>query len=239
LGDGVDFLEVRLEAPREAAAELRSFYTDRLELEGLEHAGDLLGVRVGISALGFSAAPAGPTPFYHFAFLVPGNRFEEAHAWLGARARLLPDPDTGDTDFDFRNWDARACYCLDPAGNIVELVAHRGVSEGPLDGAFSGCDIVGFSEVGLVVANKEQSVAVLDRERDLHVWDGDVSDPRRLVFVGERARTLILCPPGRGWLPTDRRAEIHPVEVVLTGAPEGETRLPGTPHRVIAARRPG
>lgn len=28
------------------------------------------------------------------------------------------------TLFDFNNWDALACYCLDPAGNILELIAH-------------------------------------------------------------------------------------------------------------------
>jgi len=27
--------------------------------------------------------------------------------------------------FDFENWDARAVYFLDPAGSIVELIAHR------------------------------------------------------------------------------------------------------------------
>ena len=36
-----------------------------------------------------------------------------------------------------------------------------------------------------------------------------------LGFVGEKGRTLILAPPGRGWLPTGRPAEAHPVELVL------------------------
>ena len=45
----------------------------------------------------------------------------------------------------------------------------------------------------------------------------------RLAFVGEKARTLILCRAGRPWLPTGRPAEAHPVEVVLVaGRPEGE-----------------
>ena len=46
----------------------------------------------------------------------------------------------------------------------------------------------------------------------------------RLAFVGEKARTLILCRAGRPWLPTGRPAEAHPVEVVLVGA-EGEVPL--------------
>lgn len=233
----MDFVEVRLDAPQEAAPELRSFYLDRLGLEGVESGGeDLLSVRVGTNVLLFSAAPAGAAPFYHFAFLVPGNRFEAAHAWLEARARLLPDPDTGDTVFDFDNWDAHACYCLDPVGNIVELIAHHGLSEVSAEGSFSGVELVGFSEVGLVVSNKEESVGVLACERDLHVLDGEVDDPARLVFVGERGRTLILCTPGRGWLPTGRAAEMHPVEVVVVGARDGETELSGRTHRVVGRR---
>lgn len=230
----MEFVDVRFDAPQDAAPQLRSFYLDRLGLEAVESGGeDLPGVRVGAAALHFSPAAAGSAPFYHFAFLVPGNRFDAAHAWLGARARLLPDRDTGDTDFDFHNWDAHACYCLDPVGNIVELIAHRGLSQAHAEGSFSGRELVGFSEVGLVVSDKEKSVALLARERDLQVWDGEVDDPERLVFVGQRGRTLILSPPGRGWLPTGREAEMHRVEVVVTGSRDGETELSGTPHRVV------
>ena len=50
-------------------------------------------------------------------------------------------------------------------------------------------------------------------------WEG------RLAFVGEKARTLILCRAGHPWLPTGRPAEAHPVEVVLSGRPEGEVPL--------------
>ena len=44
---------------------------------------------------------------------------------------------------------------------------------------------------------------------------GTVDEPGRLAFVGERGRTFILAPPGRGWVPTGRPAEPHPVEAVL------------------------
>jgi hypothetical protein len=231
----MNIAEVRLDGPRERASELELFYFDSLGLEAVESGGgDLLTCSVGASALRFSPAPAHAAPFYHFAFLVPGNRFDAAYGWLAARAPLLPDPATHDTLFDFDSWDALACYCHDPAGNIVELIAHRGLSEGATEGPFSGRELVGFSEVGVVVTDKKQSVEVLARDLDLQVWDGEVDDPARIVFVGERGRTLILCRPGRGWLPTSRPAEIHPVEVAVTGSRRGEVGLPGTPHRVVA-----
>jgi hypothetical protein len=230
----MNLVEVRLNAPQEVAPELGVFYVDSLGLEAVESRGDdVLSCRVGEAVLHFSPAPTGVAPFYHFAFLVPGNRFEVAYGWLEARTRLLPDPETHDTHFDFDNWDALACYCHDPAGNIVELIAHRGLAEGFTEGSFSGRELVGFSEVGLVVSDKKQSVAALAHDLDVHVWDGEVDDPSRLVFVGERGRTLILCRPGRGWLPTSRPAEMHPVEIAVTGARQGEAAFVGTPHRVV------
>jgi hypothetical protein len=54
------------------------------------------------------------------------------------------------------------------------------------------------------------------------------------VFVGRRAHTLVLAQTGRGWLPTDRPAEPHPVEVTLSGVGRGEVDLPGTAAKVRA-----
>lgn len=228
----MQFVDVRFQTPRGSAEALKAFYADRLAFESPEDVGgDVLALTVGSATARFSEAAPSEAPFYHFALLVPGNRFEDAYAWLAARTRLLPDPETGDTIFDFDNWAALACYCLDPAGNIVELIAHRGVSHSPTEGAFSARELVDFSEVGMVVPDKERSVALLE-QMGLCAWDGEITDPHRLVFVGERARTLILSHPGRGWLPTGRPAELHPVEVTLKGAGRGEAGIPGTRHRV-------
>jgi hypothetical protein len=229
----VEFVDVRFQIPRAATSEVRDFYLHRLAFAAGETIDDdLLVVQVGSAVARFNGAPTSEAPFYHFALLVPGDRFEAAYSWLKARARLLPHPNTGDTIFDFDSWDALACYCLDPADNIIELIAHRGISETSTEGPFSAGEVVDFSEVGLVVPNKKQSVAVLEEVLGLRVWDGKVADPDRLVFVGERARTLILSPPRRGWLPTGRPAEDHPVELTLRGERRASVTLPGTHHRV-------
>jgi hypothetical protein len=231
----MDVLEALFEAPAELRQDLAGFYGDLLGLEALE-SDHLLGVNVGGGRLTFRAA-AGSAPFYHFALLVPGNRFREAYTWLSARTPLLPDPGTGETDFDFDNWDAHACYCLDPAGSILELIAHRGLAETTSEGPFDGGELAGFSEIGLVGGDKHEIAALLAREFDLQAWDGELDDPRRLAFVGERGRTLILCPAGRGWLPTGRPAEVHGVELVLAGPRDAKITVPGTPQRVTSRRR--
>src|SRR5690242_17559175 len=104
------FVEVTLAAPGHVVAKLTEFY------DGL----------TGETTLLFRAAD--DEPFYHFALLVPGDRFDAAHAWADERFELVGGV------FDFDNWDARAVYFLDPAGNIVELIAHRGLEENGQEG---------------------------------------------------------------------------------------------------------
>ena len=213
----MDFLHVRLDTPTSVLGALDDFYGDVL---GLERAGG--GFRIGATRLGFR--PSEAQPFYHFALLLPGDRFEEALAWAKERVALLPDPDSGDSTFRFANWSASACYFHDPASNIVELIAHAGSGENGRRGPFAGREVLGFSELGLV-GEAAELAAGLRQEVGLEMWDGSVEGEGRLAFVGEKARTLILAPPGRGWLPTGRPAEPHPVEVVLSGDVDCEARL--------------
>jgi catechol 2,3-dioxygenase-like lactoylglutathione lyase family enzyme len=179
---------------------LSTFYRDVLGLPI-----DANALRIGETLLRFG--PGDGEPFYHFALLVPGDRFDAALAWARERVELLGDV------FDFEAWDARAVYFHDPAGSIVELIAHRGLEENGRTGDFAAEELVGFSELG-IVGNQALELRKLE-SRGLSLWDGTIEEPNRLACVGERGRTLILAPPGRGWMPTDRPAEPHPVEFVL------------------------
>jgi len=190
------FAEVTLATP----LDLRDFYGSEL---GLPLDGD--AIEIGETRLRFNVEEGGP--FYHFALLVPGDRFGAAFEWARQRVELLGDV------FEFENWDAEAVYFHDPAGSIVELIAHHGLEENGRSGTLAADELVGFSELG-IVGDPKSLLRELEAE-GLELWSGTVDEPDRLAFVGEKGRTLILAPPGRGWLPTDRPAEPHPVEYRL------------------------
>jgi len=204
--------------------EVERFYCDELGIPGTRDATDLR-LHIGSAHLTFVAA-SGSEPFYHFALLVPGNRFEAAREWLAAVTPLLAHPETGATTFDFDFWDARDCYAHDPAGNIVELIAHRGLEDSAETGRFRAAELRGISEVGLVTGDL---LVALERLRAAGVvlWYGDVGRREGLGFVGRKAHTLILVPTGRPWLPTGRPAEAHSLEVALRArsGPELVVRL--------------
>jgi catechol 2,3-dioxygenase-like lactoylglutathione lyase family enzyme len=219
----MEFLRVRLRAARAALPEVTAFYGGLL---GLEQSGDN-SFRIGATELEF--LPDDGEAFYHFALLVPGDRFDAAFEWIRALVELLPYQETGEEIFDFDNWDALACYFHDPAGNILELIAHHGVGEQSSAGGFEGRELLGFSELGLV--GDTPAMARELEQLELYLWDGTVEEPGNLAFVGEKARTLILSPEGRGWLPTGRAAEPHPVAAILEGPPAGEALIGGV-HRI-------
>ena len=149
--------------------------------------GDSVTVEVGETTLEFRAGRG--APFYHFALLVPGDRFDAARRWAAERVALLPADGTDDTVFDFEHWDARAVYFHDPGGSIGELIAHRGVGESGETGPFDASELLGFSEVG-IVGDPPSLAAALSGALALEVWSGTVSGEGQLAFVGEKARTL-------------------------------------------------
>lgn len=202
---------VRLAAPVGSIETLQRFYAGCLGFSCPAADGAQLTLGVGGARIAFVPAPDGERPFYHVALLVPGNRYRAARAWVERCAELLSRPGQTATTFRFNAWDADACYFHDPAGNIVELIAHRGVAETPgADAPFAADELAGISEVGLVVTDPPAAARTL-ASAGLALWSGGVDGHDALAFVGRQAHTLILCAPGRPWLPTQRPAELHPV----------------------------
>jgi len=135
-------LRVFLVAAEETEVALQRFYGGQLGLPVLAD-GDRLGFGVGNTRLEFSPTSE-REPFYRFALRVPRNRFGAACEWLARHADLLSEPGSKETTFKFPNWNAEACYAHDPGGNIVELIAHRGLpDESPHLGPFEAKELLG------------------------------------------------------------------------------------------------
>jgi hypothetical protein len=216
-----ELLQARIDVARSSLPEMASFYGDRL---GLPTTTDVDGVCVEVGESLVELRGAEGEPFYHVALLVPGDRFDAALAWAAKRVELLPERASADVVFDFEFWDALACYFHDPAGTIVELIAHRGLCEAGTTGPFGAGELLGLSELG-IVGDPPVDAAALEQELGLELWDGGVEGERSLAFVGEKARTLILCRAGRPWLPTGRPAEAWPLDVIVAGGPVGKVAV--------------
>jgi hypothetical protein len=227
----MQILHVRLQVSRRASEAVDAFYGERFGLAAANG-----GVRIGTTVLQFVPVARGE-PFYHFALRVPRNRLDAAREWLRSHTDVLPDAESGEEVFAFDNWNAEACYGLDPAGNIVELIAHHDLPEETLDGGpFAGGELLGMCELGLVGPDTRGMASALE-PLGIALWDGEL-EPGRLAFMGGRDGVLILTPTGRGWMPTGRPAEPHPVEAVVAGERDTEAAFSGVPHRIRTIRMP-
>ncbi|WP_128546747.1 VOC family protein [Larkinella soli] len=164
--------------------------------------------RVGPSTLTFCLTQE-CRPFYHFAFGVPASHLQDAYRWLAARTPLLPFSAAG-WIADFDNWNAQAFYFHDPAGNILELIAHRDLPDS--NRPFSPAAISEIREIGIPVDEVVTERERICREYGLSYFrKGPVLDA--FTAVGDDRGLLILTKAGRGWLPTGRPAEKHPLTV--------------------------
>ena len=105
---------------------LRKFYGESLGLR-LETLAQGFLARAGNSLLRFRPVTDGE-PVYHIAFNIPENQIEAARDWLSQRATLIPHFQTGDTIIDWPAWNAHSVYFLDPAGNLLEVIARHALN---------------------------------------------------------------------------------------------------------------
>ncbi len=199
------------------------FYVGDLALPVVRRSPDMLALQIGATKLQFRRGPN--RPFYHFAINVHPARFERARATLAAVTQLLHDSD-GQEVFDFRSWTARACYCNDPSGNIVELIARNDLSSRPVP---AGPGWISVSEIGLVTGDVPAFTSRLTRELGLAVYRESAGET--FAALGDAEGLFILAQTGRVWYPeTGKVSAPTPVtcEVEINGA---RWRVHGPPYQ--------
>ena len=216
--------DVALLAP--SLEDQRVFYSRILELP-VETDDNAVILDCGRSVLRFHEGEA----TYHVAFGVPGNRFAEAREWLSERTDLLTAD--GDDWFDFSDWDGEACYTLDPAGNVIELIALHGLDHA--DTFRGGASLTCIAELGLPVPDVLATAAELERAAGISTWDGD---PPAAGFsaIGSRGASFIVVPAGRNWYPTELPNVVAPVTARIEADRDAVVEPAGTPYRLEFTR---
>ncbi|PKR77585.1 hypothetical protein CEY16_06505 [Halalkalibacillus sediminis] len=195
--------------------EMREFYCEVLGFPMTLDGEDRFSISIGDSVLEYTSSEAQENPFYHFAFNIPPNKFEEAKSWIKERVTLNKEEGKDEVYFDHLN--ANALYFEDPAGNIVELIARQKVSM-PSIRPFSIESIINISEISLVVddalsVGKEMQAIGVKRRIDKEVESGVLN------FMGEPDNDsfVLLLEEGRKWFFSDKISIAYPVEITLDG----------------------
>ncbi|MDG1261600.1 MAG: hypothetical protein P8O05_07550 [Flavobacteriales bacterium] len=172
-----------------------AFYLNDLSFEG-SFENNLLEIQAGTTTLRF--VERAESPYYHFAFLIPKGKLDEAITFCEGRSIPLMQYE-GKQVIDFGT--GTSIYFFDPAGNIVEFI-DRPSLHFLSDHTFSATDTVCINEIGLPVKDPLQKVEELldtfgiipmDRSR----FDND------FCWGGNFEGTFLVVKQGRKWLPTE------------------------------------
>lgn len=143
---------------------------------------------------------------YHFALNIPSDTVESAAEFLRSFTDLLPDPDTGERVIDFTAWNADALYFLDPAGNVVELIARHSLRD-KARSAFRPEHIRCISEIGTPVASVQQAFDTLHGDAGIPRYSGNFTS---FCAAGDEQGLIILTDRDRTWFPTDIPSRSEP-----------------------------
>jgi hypothetical protein len=206
--------ELRLQTKQFPA--LINFYKEVLELPVTQPGNNSIIIKAGKSQVIFNNTGAIENPFYHFAFNIPSNKFEEALQWVQVRVELLWLNDYESYVADFTNWHAKSFYFLDPAGNILEFIARFDLND-IADEKFSSTHVRNASEIGLVfpVKSFESDVNNLLEQYPLSYFDKQPPMPH-FRAVGNDEGLFVIVPENRTWFSTKNTiSKTFPMEILF------------------------
>ena len=202
---------IELELLSDDLAETEKFYKKVLGLTASLQDKNIISFRIGYTELIFKKSD-GKKPVYHFAIDVPNNRFEEARRYIKQHVQTIPVE--GHTDVaDFVNWDAKSFYFYDNNGNILECIT-RYANRAYDDEVFTVKSYISISEIGLVSNNVPELADTLAREHGVPVYK---RQPRSDAFTvsGDDEGLFILAAKGRGWYPTQVKAQSFSTRILF------------------------
>jgi catechol-2,3-dioxygenase len=213
---------------------IQAFYAHTLGLKTVFHTSERVGFRIGYSILVFHQIN-GFAGRYHLAFDVPNNQLELAKNWLESCTPLLTASD-GTVIYHSDNWNSDQFYFLDPAGNILELIARHSADTACNTPDFSGQYLLAITEIGLASPDVPATVAWLQAQLGLPKYSNS-SDS--FTPIGDEAGLFIVVKAGREWFPSTGVAAIPlPVEVVIECTSAVTLQIPDLPYllRVVVAQ---
>lgn len=197
----------------------RHFYKNVLGIKLISGNKTRLSFRAGTTKLNFAASDY-PEPFYHFAFNIPHNKFEEAYNIIDKTVGVTPSAEDASKRFDFTSWNAQSFYFYDNNRNILEFIARFDLPNS-INAPFKNTDIQCISEVGISVDDVS-----LEGKKIIQKYGLDYFSKQKpledFAAIGDDNGLFILGTTHRFWFPTHQRGEKHTTKIKFEAG--GKTR---------------
>lgn len=186
------------------------FYSEILGFEILEQNQNFFSVKVGWSELSFEKSENEYK--YHYCFLIPSNKLNEALEWMEKRTEIVNIENSRKTQ-NFESWNADSFYFYDASGNIAEFIVRYDLKNND-NSDFNISKVLGVNEMGMPTANVKKTNDQLHNELETEYWKGDIE---RFGTNGTQEGIFLL--PNYNlkdiWFPTSIKIKPEPFEAVI------------------------
>jgi len=185
------------------------FYSRILGFDVIENSDSSFTVRVGWSELTFEKSVKEYK--YHYCFLIPSNKLQEALLWMEERVDVLKLD--GSKIHNFKSWNADSFYFYDGSNNLAEFIARYDLSYFE-NSAFGISQVLGINEIGIPTRNIQSKNKQLETEIKTKFWKGD----QKKFGTNGTQEGLFLLPNFQEkatWFPTLTRIELSPFEAIV------------------------
>ena len=186
-----------------------SFYKNILEFRCISENNIVANFQTGSSILTLHK-DENNSYYYHFAFNIPPNLFNEAKKWIQQRISLATED--GEDEVHFVESKAKSFYFEDPAGNIVEYIA-RETTAPATEETFTPMHVVNISEIGLTSQDIKKNIEKIQKLGISSKNNEPISYDQYLNFMGEYEDGvyIIVAPVGRRWIFSDKKGIVAPL----------------------------
>lgn len=185
------------------------FHSKVLELNIIDQNADSFSFRAGWSIITFSRST---TPhLYHYCYLIPTNKLEEAKEWMSRRVGLIQT--NGDVFHKHDHWNAEALYFYDGGGNIAELIVRYDLDV-TSEEAFNFDQVICMNEMGAPSSNISETSTHLAEKTRIKIWKGDTI---RFATQGSQLGMFLLVnnTVKDKWFPTSLFPESAPFTCII------------------------
>lgn len=191
--------------------EQKAFYTSVLGCDLVEESPIGFSVQLGYTKLSFQESDV---PYiYHYCFLIPSNKLEEAVEWLKARLDVV-NIEGGSVTNWFEDWNAKSVYFYDASGNIAELIVRYDLKN-ETSKPFGLEDIISVNEIGMPTKDIVKINTAIESELGSKFWKGDWE---RFGTNGTQDGLFLLVnnDEKKEWFPTDLFTASSPFRAKVT-----------------------
>ena len=196
-------------------------YTNKLELEKrfysailgfkiIDEGSDYFSLKIGWSELSFEKSETEHK--YHYCFLIPANKLNEALEWMGKRTEVI-DIEDGRKIENFKSWNADSFYFYDASGNIAECIARYDLKNN-IESDFDISEVLGVNEMGMPTKDVQKINNQLQTGLGTKFWKGDL---KRFGTNGSQ-EGIFLLPNYKLkdiWFPASVKIKPEPFEAII------------------------